>query len=84
MLLLLDIRKGASGLGSTKAIKMLLIKNEMTARELAAKINMAQSTLSKKMIKNDFLESELDTIAKALNARHISYFETDDGETIIK
>lgn len=78
-----SIKKAVSKIGSSKAIKILMIKNEMTASDLAAKINMSQSTLSKKLKKDDFSESELVLIANALNARHISYFETIDG-TIIK
>lgn len=72
-------------MGSTKAIKMLLVQNDMTARELAEKINMSQSTLSKKFKKDDFLESELKLIAKALNSKHISYFEkTEDDASVHK
>ncbi len=67
-------------MGSTKAIKMLLIEKDMTARELAVKINMSQSTLSKKFKKDDFLESELKIIAAALNMEHVSYFK-DKGNT---
>lgn len=67
-------------MGSTKAIKILLVQNDMTARQLAKKINMSQSTLSKKLKKDDFLESELELIAKALNAQHVSYFELLSGD----
>ncbi|OMC81834.1 hypothetical protein BK128_21430 [Viridibacillus sp. FSL H7-0596] len=67
---------------TSKKIKLLLVQHDMTATELAKKINISQPALSQKMKKDDFTESELESIAKAFNAKYISYFEFDDGSRI--
>lgn len=66
-------------MGKAKAIKKLLIDNDMHAKELAAKLNITSSGLSKRLAKDDFLESELEEIAKIFDLKYVSYFESKNG-----
>lgn len=53
---------------TAKKIKMLLAENDMTAKDLAERINLSQSQLSRKLARGDFLESELVRIAAVFHA----------------
>lgn len=63
-----------------KAIKKIMIDHDMSAKELAAKLNISSSGFSKRMAKDDFLESELEEIARTFGLRYVSYFETKNGD----
>ncbi len=52
----------------TEKIKILLIKRDMTQRELADRLGTSQANLSKKYKLDDWRESDLKEIAKILNA----------------
>lgn len=60
----------------TKKIKLLLVENEMTATELAKKIDTTQSNLSKKMKNESYTISDLEKIAEALNLELIIDFKS--------
>lgn len=51
----------------TKQIKRMLIERDMTAQKLSAILGTTQQNLSKKMVKDDFKESDMQEICKALN-----------------
>gem|GEM_PF-1483789 len=53
---------------TAKKIRMLLVEYDMTAKDLAEKINLSPSQLSRKLSRGDFLESELMLIAAAFDA----------------
>ena len=67
---------------TTTKIKILLAKNGMTATQLAEKIGMSQSNLSKKMGKGTFSIDELDSIARVFSAKYEGFFFLEDGEKI--
>lgn len=69
-------------MSTAKKIKILLIENDMTARDLAEKINLSESAFSRKMKKDDFLESELRDIAKAFNATSVQKFVFENGRKL--
>lgn len=64
---------------TTRKIKILLAENDMTASDLAERLNMSKSALSRKLSKNDFLESELDAIANVFGAESIHTFQWPNG-----
>lgn len=66
--------------GKSKVIRKLMIDFDMTGKDLAEKLNISPSSLSKKLNKDDFLESELEEIAKVYNLKYVSYFVNKDGE----
>lgn len=66
----------------SKEIRILLIQRDMTVTQLANKLGMGQSTLSKKLKKDDFTQSELQDIATALDVKYISYFQDNEGKRI--
>lgn len=53
---------------TARKIKILLAENDMTAKDLAEKINLSQPQMSRKLKRGDFLESELMLIAAAFDA----------------
>lgn len=55
-------------MGTAKKIKILLVENDMTIKELAAELNMGNSTLYRKLTNDDFLESEVLRIAQVFGA----------------
>ncbi len=60
----------------SKKIKLLLVENEMTATQLAEKIDTTQSNLSKKMKNESYTISDLEKIAEALNLELIIDFKS--------
>ena len=63
----------------TKEIKKLLVDKEMNATQLAEKIGMTQSNLSKKMANGSYSVADLEKIAEAINMKvNIEFMETDD------
>ena len=67
----------------SEKIKILLIKRNMSLKELAEKINNAPSNLSNKIKRDNFPENELHDIAKALNWTFKANFVMDDTGEII-
>lgn len=67
---------------TTTKIKTLLVKYNMTATQLADKLGISQSTLSKKMKKGDYYESELKKIAEVFNLTYEGFFIFKDGDRL--
>ncbi|EON74118.1 helix-turn-helix domain-containing protein [Lysinibacillus sphaericus] len=59
----------------TKKIKLLLVENEMTATQLAKKMDTTQSNLSKKMKNESYTVSDLEKIAEVLNLELVIDFK---------
>lgn len=66
-------------MGTAKKIKILLVENDMTIKELAAELNMGNSTLYRKLTNDDFLESEVQRIAQVFGATSESIFNWPNG-----
>lgn len=66
-------------MSTAKKIRILLIENDMHAKDLAEKINLSESALSRKLKKDDFLESELRQIARVFGATIEQRFVFKDG-----
>lgn len=66
-------------MGTAKKIKILLVENDMTIKELAAELNMGNSTLYRKLTNDDFLESEVQRIAQVFGATSESIFTWPNG-----
>lgn len=64
---------------TTTKIKTLLVKYNMTATQLANELGISQSTLSKKMKKGDYYESELKKIAMVFHLKYEGFFIFKDG-----
>ena len=63
----------------TKEIKKLLVDKDMNATQLAEKIEMTQSNLSKKMANGSYSVADLEKIAAALDLEvEIKFVETDN------
>lgn len=62
----------------TKKIKILLLKREMTQRDLANRLGISQPTLSKKFALDDWRESDLKQIAEVCNCQYDSSFILGD------
>lgn len=66
-------------MGTAKKVKILLVENDMTIKELAAELNMGNSTLYRKLTNDDFLESEVQRIAQVFGATSESIFTWPNG-----
>ncbi len=64
---------------TAKKIKILLAENDMTAKDLAEKINLSQPQMSRKLKRGDFLESELMLIAAVFDAEIEVKFSWKNG-----
>lgn len=64
---------------TAKKIRMLLVEYDMTAKDLAEKINLSPSQLSRKLSRGDFLESELVRIAAVFDAEIKISFTWQNG-----
>lgn len=60
-------------------IKFVMIRRNMTTTALAQAINTSPANLSNKLRRDDFRESELCEIAKALNCTFESNFVLNDS-----
>ena len=60
-------------------IKFVMIRRNMTTTALAQAINTSPANLSNKLRRDDFRESELREIAKALNCTFASKFVLNDS-----
>lgn len=64
-------------------IKILLIKKNISLKDLAEKLNCTPSNISNKMRRNNFSESELLEIAQALECEFNATFTIKDTGEII-
>ena len=67
-------------MGTTEKIKMIMVANDITQKELAAKLGISQPTLSGKFKLNDWRESDLRKIAAICNCEYKSSFMMDGRE----
>lgn len=66
----------------TKAIKRLMIQEDLTATQLAEKIGMSQSNLSQKMKNESYSVADLIKIAEATDVKLEINFVTEHGTKI--
>lgn len=66
----------------SEQIKVLCVRSNISAAELARRIGTTPQNLSNKMKRESFKISDLETIAKAVNCRFERNFVTDSGEKI--
>ena len=52
-------------------LKLKLVENDLTAKELAAKLGTTQQNLSAKMKRDNFSEKEMRQIAEVLNLEFV-------------
>jgi len=64
-------------------IKILLIKRNMTLKELAEALNSTPSNLSNKLRRDNFPVNELVEIAKILDCEFVANFKMKDSKEII-
>lgn len=69
-------------MNNAKRIKMALAYIEISEAELARRIGTTPSAFNQRLKTDKFTSSELENIAKALNAEYISKFKFDDGTEI--
>lgn len=63
-------------------IKILLIKRNKKATDLAKALNCSPTNIYNKLKRDNFSEKELQTIAEALDVKYEGYFFLDNGEQI--
>ena len=66
-------------MAAAKKIKMLLVEREMTLTDLSKLLNKSLSTMSGKMVRDNFSEKDLKQIADILNYDYEAVFT--DKET---
>lgn len=66
----------------SEKIKILLIKENTTVKELAERLNTTPQNLTNKFKRDNFSEKELLSIAEALNVEYVANFITSKGEII--
>lgn len=67
----------------TEKIKIVLVKRNMSAVDLAKKLNTSPTNIYNKFKRDNFSEKELKQIAKALNCKFEGTFTLNDtGEKI--
>lgn len=69
-------------MGMTENIRILLIKQGITQKELAEKLGIKQPTLSSKYKLDDWRESDLKKIAEICGCKYEGHFKLDNGELI--
>lgn len=67
----------------SEKIKILMIKRNMTLKQLAERIDSTPSNLSNKLRRDNFPENELRDLAQALNCEFIGNFRMKDTEEVI-
>ena len=65
-----------------KKIKMLVVANEITMRDLAERLGTSPPNLSNKLKRDNFSEKELEEIAAVCNAKVEINFIMEDGTKI--
>lgn len=66
----------------TEKIKILLLKENITIKELAEKLNTTPQNITNKFKRDNFSEKELLAIAKVLDVEYVANFITSKGEKI--
>ncbi len=66
----------------SEKIKILLIKENTSVKELAERLNTTPQNLTNKFKRDNFSEKELLAIAEALNVEYVANFITSKGELI--
>lgn len=61
-------------MGMTEKIKILMIKRDITQKELAEKLGISQPTLSKKFKLDDWRETDLKQIAQVCGCEYEGFF----------
>lgn len=74
-----NIEKEVGSIDTAKKIRLLLVEHDMRAKDLAEKINLSPSQLSRKLKSGDFLESELVRIAAVFEAEIEVSFKWKNG-----
>lgn len=69
-------------LTTTEKIKVLLKRNNMTAKDLAEATGQTRQNLSNKMNRSNYTEKDLREIAAALNCQCKIIFITADGDKL--
>lgn len=68
---------------TSEKIQIILKRRNMSVPQLAQKLGQSSQNIYKKLKRDDFCESDLHTIAAALNCTYFCGFRMDDtGETI--
>ena len=76
-------RYGVINLSAAKKIKILLIERDMTLTDLSKLLNKNLSTISGKMKRDNFCESDLKEIAEVLNYDYdIIFTDKETGKKI--
>ncbi|WP_195985994.1 helix-turn-helix domain-containing protein [Clostridium sp. D33t1_170424_F3] len=65
-----------------KKIKIVLVKKQMTAVQLAEKLGTSPSNLYNKFKRDNFSEKELVEIAEALGCKYEGFFFLDNNEKV--
>lgn len=68
---------------TSEKIRIICKRRNITMGELADKLNISRQNLSNKLTRNNFNESELCDIARALNCTFISKFKFNDSDDTI-
>lgn len=63
----------------TEKIKLVLVKRNMSAKQLADKLGWSPSNLYNKFKRDNFSEKEIDEIAKALDCTHENNLVMNDS-----
>lgn len=66
----------------SEKIKILLLKENITIKELAQRLNTTPQNLTNKFKRDNFSEKELMAIAEVLNVEYVANFITSKGEKI--
>ncbi|WP_241774597.1 MULTISPECIES: helix-turn-helix domain-containing protein [Lysinibacillus] len=66
----------------TEKIKILLLKEDVSIKELAKRLNTTPQNITNKFKRDNFSEKELLGIAEALNVEYTANFITSKGEKI--
>ncbi len=66
----------------SKKIKRLLFEKEVSAAELARRLNTVPSNIYRKLDRDNFSEKELIEIAEILGCKYEGFFFLENGEKI--
>lgn len=69
-------------MGTTEKIKILMIRRNITQKDLAQRLKCSQANLSKKFKLDDWRESDLREIAAVCNCKYESFFVLGEDEKI--
>jgi len=69
-------------MGMTEKIKILLVKKNLSAAELARMLNTRPSNIYNKFKRDNFSEKELHEIAKTLGCTYEGHFILENGDRV--